>query len=185
MNQLFFAIAPLSLAGFLAVAGGCHSNEPRETDMNFGNYTPLAAAVAKADQVTLYEGLPHPMFEKKLLDEELKNRKTVQHHGFPFYVEPLPLKERDAKELTKLFTDAKSFARFSGYKLCGGFHPDYCIEWHVGNEVYRCLVCFGCHEIKVFGSKSELYCDIANQAYSRFKELLEPYRKNRPKPEAN
>jgi hypothetical protein len=55
------------------------------------------------------------------------------------------------------------------------------VEWHVGKKVYRCLVCFGCHEVKVFGPKKELYCDIVKKAYDTYKEVLQPYRKHRPR----
>lgn len=150
-----------------------------ETDTNFGNYKLLSEKVGKADKVVLYEGLPHQRSERKLLAAELETKETVQHHGFPFYAEPVKLKEEDAEQLTKLFTDADSFEPFGGYKKCGGFHPDYCIEWHAGQEVYRCLVCFGCGEVKVFGPKTELYCVIVAEA--GFKKVLQPYRKQRPK----
>jgi hypothetical protein len=182
MNQPSFTIAQVPLLAILVSTGACRTDDRRETSTNFDNYKPLAAAVAEADKVVLYEGLPHQAFERNLLDEELKTKKTVQHDGFPFYAEALQLKEADAKELTRLFTDASSFQPFTGHKKCGGFHPDYCIEWHVGPEVYRCLVCFGCHEVKVFGPKAGLYCDIRNQAYDKFKEVLQPYRKQRPEP---
>jgi hypothetical protein len=36
------------------------------------------------------------MFEKKVLDKELKTKKTIKHHGFPFYAAPLSLKKGDA-----------------------------------------------------------------------------------------
>src|SRR5688500_6369380 len=62
-------------------------------------------------------------------------------------------------------------------KGCGGFHPDYCVGWAVGNQVYRCLVWFGCGEVKVFGPASELHSNLV--ARDALKRLL-PYRKNRP-----
>ncbi|QJW94473.1 hypothetical protein [Frigoriglobus tundricola] len=180
MNRPLMLSLYVALWGLLVVPDRAPGEDRRETDTTFANYKPLAAAVAKADKVALLEGLPHPMFEKKLLESELKTKKTVSHHGFPFYAEPVALKEADAKTLTKLFTDETSFKAFSGAKKCGGFHPDYCIEWHVGKDLYRCLVCFGCHEVKVFGPKTELYCDITKDAYDSFKTVLQPYRKNRP-----
>lgn len=144
----------------VAILSPLPAQDRGETDTNFANHKPLAEAVARAERVVLYEGLPHQFFERDLLACELATKKTVRLHGFPFYAEVLPLKEADAKELTRLFTDVRSFQPFSGYKKCGGFHPDYAIEWHVGKEIYRCLVCFGCQEIKAFGPTKELYCDI-------------------------
>ena len=91
------------------------------------------------------------------------------------------LKEEDKKKLTTLFIDEKSVKKFSGPKRCGGFHPDFCVEWHVGKDVYRAHICFGCHEMMVYGPKSDLYCDIAEPAYKELDALLKTYRKNRPK----
>jgi hypothetical protein len=153
-----------------------------KTNTNFGNYKPLAALVSKADKVVVYEGLPHQTWEGDLREEELKNKKTVKLHEFPFYMEALKLKDGDAKLLTELFTAADSFEQYGGAKLCGGFHPDYCIEWHIGDDKVRCHVCFGCHEVKVYGPKSELYCDITNAGYLKFEAALKPYRQQRPVP---
>ncbi len=158
------------------------TEDSKETDTNFGNHKSLANGVQKSDKVILREGLPHQTFERELLDQELKSKKTVKFNEFPYYGESLQLKEGDAKKLTALFCDPKSFEPFLGYKKCGGFHPDYCIEWQVGKEVYRAHICFGCHEMKCFGPKAELYCDISDDAYKQLEEILHSYRKNRPQP---
>jgi hypothetical protein len=169
----------LALLALFVPAALCHGEPPRGTDTNFDNHKPLAAGIAKADRVTLYEGLPHEASESG--QQELKTKKTVRLHGYPFYAEPLALKESDGKRLTDLVTEASSFAPYRGPKKCGGFHPDYCVEWRVGDEVYRCLVCFGCQEVKLYGPKADLYCDVSQPAYAKLGELLRPYRKQRPK----
>ncbi len=151
----------------------------KETSTNFKNHKLLAASVRKADKVTLYEGLPHQLFHSEVFEEELKTKQTVRLHNFAFYAEPLDLKETDAKKLTDLYSDPKSFRPFLGYKACGGFHPDYCIEWHVGKSIYRALICFGCHEMKSFGPEAELYCDIDDKAYKQLQETLIAYGRNR------
>ena len=149
---------------------------------NFANHGPLAERAAKADKIVLYEGLPHQTIESTLLKEELKSKKTVELHDFPFYADPLPISKHDGEKLTALFTDTNSFSPFVAEKRRGGFHPDYCIEWHVGHELYRCLVCFGCHEIKAYGPEQMVRCDIQNHAYEQFERVLKPHRKQRPRP---
>ena len=156
------------------------ADEPKQPDTNFDNLKLLVEGVKKANKVVLYEGLPHQFFDKDLLEQELKNKKTVKVHDYPFYAETLALKDEDAKRLTELFCAADSFAKFRGPKRCGGFHPDYCVEWQDGKGVYHVLVCFGCHEVKCYGPKVDLYCDINNDAYKEFEKVLKPYRKNRP-----
>src|SRR5438552_3160376 len=119
MTRVVIVVVSLGMAA-------CGDGRDKNPDKaSFQNHKLLAAEVAKADKVVLYEGLPHQGNERKLFDEETKTKKTVERHGFPFYSEPLPLEDGDAKELTKLFTDEKSFKAFSGEKKCGGFHPDY------------------------------------------------------------
>jgi hypothetical protein len=140
----------------------------------------LADGITRAEKVVLYEGLPHQLFEKSLLDEELRTKKTIKVEGFPFYEEPLDLKEEHAKELTRLVSDAKSFQPHTEDKKCGGFHPDYLVEWRKGDEVYQCLTCFGCHEVKIAGPKVALHFDLVNEVQDRLTEVLKSYRKNRP-----
>ena len=54
------------------------------------------------------------------------------------------------------------------------------VEWTSGKDVYRMQVCFGCYEIKIFGPKSEVYCDMADAGLHGLEKVLKGYRKNRP-----
>lgn len=146
------------------------------------NLSAFVAKLQKIDSLRLFEGLPHQMFASQLHQQELRTKKTVSLHAFPFYEEILELREADAAQLTLIFRDRKSFKPFSGPKACGGFHPDYCLEWHGSQEIYQALVCFGCHEVMLFGPDVELYCEIGDKTWSLLWTLLEPYNKNRPGP---
>jgi hypothetical protein len=153
----------------------------RQTDTNFDSHEVFVAAIKTASKIVLYEGLPHQAFDHDLLREELKSKETVTLDEFPFYAETFEWKPGDAEKVTSVFQSPKSFNPFLGEKLCGGFHPDYCIEWQVGSEVYRAQICFGCHEIKVYGPELLVHCDISKQGYEQLKEILGPYQKNRPR----
>jgi hypothetical protein len=160
------------------------STERREPSANFTNHRVFAARLQKVDQVRLFEGLPHQEFALELFEQELRTKKTVTFYGFLFYEEPVELKKADVTVLTRFFRNPKSFKRYWGPKACGGFHPDYGIEWQVAQEIYHALICFTCGETRLFGPKLELYCDIAekNGAASLLWNLLEPYHHNRPGP---
>jgi hypothetical protein len=134
----------------------------------------------QADRLVLYEGLPHPMYERQALEAEKKAKPTVTLHQFPFYRDPLELKAGDGQRLKALLGDPGSFAVYSGEKRCGGFHPDYAVEWSADGQTHQALICFGCWEIKVYGPKGEAIYDIRPEARDQLKGLLEPYRKNRP-----
>jgi hypothetical protein len=87
--------------------------------------------------------------------------------------------------LKKLLGDESSFkAGFRG-KKCGGFHPDYCVEWYADGQLYRCLICLGCWEVKVYGPDRELYCDMQHDVRDQLKKTLKRYRQNRPVSEHN
>lgn len=140
----------------------------------------LTGAIAKADKVVLFEGLPHQGFEGELLKKELADKKTAQIAGFPFYAETLALKEGHGKKLTELTAGKDTFAKFGGEKKCGGYHPDYAIEFLVGVDKYHVLICFGCHEAIITGPKASVRCDINEDGYKAFADILKGYRKNRP-----
>jgi len=136
--------------------------------------------IGSAERVTLHEGLPHPFDESKAFEKEKKSKQTVELDGYSFYRKTLDLKEEDAGKLKRLLADSNSFEPFSGEKKCGGFHPDYGVEWSDGDKVYRCLICFGCREAAVSGPPGSSRYDIQKQAFDRLKAMLTPYRKNRP-----
>jgi hypothetical protein len=177
------------LSALMAVAFAVQpavGGKPDWTKKELDSYHVIAAGVQRAKKVVLYEGLPHQCSEIEQLKAELKSKKTKEFHKFPFYQELLPLKEEDAKRLTALFCDSESFKPVREIwwlgvtKLCGKYHPDYCIEWQDGKDVYQVLVCFGCCEVRCYGRKADLYCDIQKEAYREFEKILKPYRKNRP-----
>jgi hypothetical protein len=174
MSRLVVAFLGFVLLTVPACAG------KKQTDTDFDNYAPLAEAIAKADKAVLYEGLPHQSYAHELLKKELQEKKTVEHHGFPFYADPLDLKGDGATKLIATFTDPGSFRKWHGAKACGGFHPDFLVEYHAGEDTYRMLVCLGCHEVKVFGPTAELYCDLTDAGYEAFRTLLRGYVRHRP-----
>jgi hypothetical protein len=120
------------------------------------------------------------MYESQLREEERRTRAVQELHGYPFYQEPLALAGEDAKRLSEVLGASGAYRTFSGEKKCGGFHPDYAVEWQVGADRFRALICFGCHEVKLFGPELESRHDLDRAAYERLQELLKGYRKNRP-----
>jgi len=140
-------------------------------------------AARHADKLLLYEGLPHQLFERHLLEEERRTKLVQQLRGYLFYQEPLELKVDDAKRLTEVLADRATFEfvwPVLGLKWCGGFHPDYALEWRHGSNRYHALVCFGCTEAKLFGPWIDSHNDLEPDAYARLKAILPAYRKNRP-----
>lgn len=162
----------------LVVAVSTRADGVPETSTKFDDLKPLIATLAKADKVILHEGLPSPSDAN--FNNEKTAKKTVTIANWLFYAEPLEFKGKDQSKLTELIGSEKTFMAFSGVKKCGGFHPDYALEWRVGKDTYYALICFGCHEVKVYGPGKGAYADIVRDGYNSLTALLKPYRKNRP-----
>src|SRR4051812_1228335 len=95
-----------------------------ETPKRFEKHIkPLVAGIGKAKTLVVYEGLPHQSLED-VVAKELKDKKTVKFHDFHFYAETVAIDKGNAKLLTKVCSELKTFGRYKGAKFCGGFHPD-------------------------------------------------------------
>ena len=179
-RHLYFGLGVV--ASIIVVVGlvvSSRANRSHPTDRRFDVNKWLFATIRGADRVALYEGLPHPMFEGGVEDER-RLKPTVDLHGYPFYAQPLGLADADRAVLTEVLGTEQSFSPLPEglVKGCGGFHPDYAVEWAVGDRVYHCLICYGCGEVKVFGPGGELHCNVLDP--DRLKQLLKPYWKIRP-----
>src|SRR5437867_5072942 len=84
---------------------------PHQTDTDFNNLPTLLSGIQEHGEVLLYEGLPHDFWEAELLQSELRRKKTLKLHGYPFYEELLVLKSDDAEQLTTFFSDRTNFLR--------------------------------------------------------------------------
>lgn len=146
------------------------------------HFDAISIGIREATGVTLFEGLPHQMFERESRASELKTKETIQLHGFPFYKRALPLSAEDAGALRSLLSNAETYEAFGGEKRCGGFHPDYSIAWEKGGQMFRVLVCFGCHEFKLFGTGHELRTDANDKVMKNVEAILRKYHAQRPKP---
>ncbi len=135
--------------------------------------------VAAAKTIEVFEGLPHQRWDKELLTVELKRKDTQAICKFPFYTPSTTASNSDA--LRKLLSSADSIKEYGGPKMCGGYHPDYCVSWQAGETTYYALICFGCHEIVFHDGKTTMIYDLKNKAHEQFQKLLAIYEVKRPK----
>jgi len=141
-----------------------------------GSSDAVCDAVARSRGGFLFEGLPHPHLERALLEQERRTKQVREIGGFPFYVEPLwPLHDHEVL-LRTTFSKAETLPPFSGEKMCGGFHPDFAVEW-LGCDVPRhSLLCFGCCEVMSIAPGFALRTDLAQSEFFRLYEALRIYR---------
>ncbi|MEQ1934095.1 MAG: hypothetical protein ABL962_09475 [Fimbriimonadaceae bacterium] len=137
--------------------------------------TTLAATKA----LSVFEGLPHQTWDRDLLAQEIKREDKTKIWKYPFYT-PSVL-ATNADELKQLLSSPDAIEVYGGPKLCGGYHPDYCLSWEAEDKTYNALICFGCHEVVFFDGKATLIYDLHGDAHKRLKELLSIYAKKRPR----
>ncbi len=138
--------------------------------------------IAGASSITVHEGLPHPNHFGKAYADELKTKSVTTLNGHAFYTELLQISEADLKTLNTILQDTSTYEPFEGEKKCGGFHPDYEIQWHAGLTSYRALLCFGCGEVKLIHLGITQRYDLSYAAKENLESLLSSYRKNCPDP---
>lgn len=161
--------------------GGELAPEDQAIADSFEFFNEFSDIVVKHDSVTVYEGLPHDMFEAELLNQEKSSKPTIEIEGYWFYASPLDMKQDDLSELLDLLESRRNFRTYQGAKACGGFHPDYAAVFAVGHDEMSALLCFGCGEMQAFFRGKTLYCEMSDRGVERLKEQLWKYQVNRPK----
>lgn len=136
-------------------------------------------SIAQAEQLNVYEGLPHQLHEAKLLRKELLRDDIIKFAGFPFYTPSVVA--HSPEKLISVLGDNSSIKIYAGLKRCGAYHPDYCVSWKHGLRTYYALICYGCGEIVFYDGKKPLMYDLQPKALTQLKELLAPYKLKRPK----
>lgn len=187
MKHIFTAVVLLVGGSFGICASESVGHKPRLTkradiEKSFPKLAGMLASIDGKSMLTLYEGLPHQMWDREQLAFELKNKESITRFGFPFYKTPNPVSEADTKLLSEALKAQEAFVRYQGFKLCGGFHPDFALVWtQEGKVPVEIHVCLGCGEIKAYTDGVEVYCDIMN-ALPRIEEVLKAYQIQRPDP---
>ena len=178
MNRRLF----LTLLGAYAVrtsAGDTEDDPPELSSSELVQFTPISEGVSRASALVLYEGLPRPGWEAEQFKKELATRKTVRFHDYPFYEKPLPVSADEIEPLRRLSAAADSYWSYRGPKFCGGYHPDYCLSWKGADATYDLLICFSCHEMKLYSSGPMLLVDIRENSFMQFETTLKKFRNRR------
>lgn len=123
-----------------------------------------------AELVELYEGLPHPYFERDEFVRDLWLTSNQSIHGYRFktHVEtPLPAVRA---ALADLLSMPETFRPYRGPKACGGYHADFAVT--LENLVNRTtfLVCLGCREVLIYSNGKELICEFEGEDEEKLRE---------------
>jgi len=170
IKTLFIAV--FSLISLSAVAG-----VPMRATLS--DAKPFLDSITSADSISIYEGLPHQVFERDLMERERARSDIFWIAKFPFYAPAL--KPEDQQSLKSILSAASTLKLFAGEKMCGGFHPDFCVSWDSEQRTFNALICFGCHEI-IFELEGKTFrYDLNQNAYEELMRVLSVYAVKRPK----
>jgi len=151
----------------------------------------LPQALASANRVEVYEGLPNPFGEAKFFESEKRTKDCRQISGQWFYAKPQDARMELQPELQRM-TEAGLFQHWRGPKFCGGFHADYAVVLTTGQKELHVLLCFGCHEAKIARESEpftadiktvdfQLTCDLNGKYFEALRSLFAPYSRELPR----
>jgi hypothetical protein len=147
----------------------------------------LLAVIEQTETVVVYEGLPHPMFEAPLFFREAQRDDVTWFHDIPFYSAPRALEpnDRDAvMEFLKSPFPRPDYDEGPVMKMCGGFHPDFCVMFSGRSGRIGVMICFTCADMIAFSDEA-YWLQMLDKKPGRdeLKKVLFRYARLRPKEE--
>ena len=141
----------------------------RQTD-----FDQLARVLPSSDAklAFVHKGLPHQMWASRELWRDLFTTANRSIGGYRFYTTPIAASDELRRALTTAMRTPALYEPYGGPKHCGGYHPDYCFEWHSHQGTVYGLLCTGCHEVIIIGGGTELHCDLISAPAKDLEKLL-------------
>ncbi len=135
------------------------------------HHTQLTGSLPLAKSVELFYGTP-----RRYGKWELPSERVILLGDFEFYAASKTLSADVGKKITALVSDPASHGSYSGMKLCGGFHPDFCIIWRFEKDGQpwetKLFICMSCHEWRMIDTLSALQDEIRPTAFAAIKALF-------------
>lgn len=156
--------------------------EKKQLEEAVASHDRLAATLARcrSSSAEIFEGLPHPRWEKQTLEVESRRSDTFRNHDFGFYRPAMTLPQSARSLLLARVQSATTYQPWSGPKLCGGFHPDLLVRFRTDSGPIDIHLCFGCSEAMIFDGSSFILVDMTDTISDTFQQLQETHRDKRP-----
>lgn len=168
------------LASIAILLTGCSSPD-EQTPLGKEVSSKIRQAIKDSAHIYVHEGLPHQMFERDLLATESQRTDTIEIGSFRFYTPSVSASNPNLLKSILSSADSIILHEPNTFKLCGGFHPDYAIEWFGPNRKrYHALICFGCADIIYTDGENNFSYELEKEAYKTLKDTLSHYSKKRP-----
>ena len=147
---------------------------------SFSNIEGIFSLLPRNVQPKLFEGLPHQHFRTEEMHAELVGKECVMRQRHFFYKSQPELDESDAARLLELLGSPSTYEIYSGFKGCGGFHPDFALVWQDSETEIEFQLCFGCGDAKIYGGENWVFCQIKKAAREELKSILGKYHRQLP-----
>lgn len=136
------------------------------------NFTQLESLLPQASPLLaeMYEGLPHPKWDRREFVSELWMSSNQSIQGYRFYKRPAAPSASVQSILLDVLARKESFEPYPGSKMCGGYHADFAARLEADGKSTWFLVCLGCHEVLIHANGKELICDLERHAARRLEE---------------
>ena len=160
--------------------GGMHRYDANDVfpDASFDNLDRMRESLQGIRELRIYQGLPSVIRGDW---PACSPDSIVLIRGFQFHAGPAVLIGKRATEVVAILGDTSTFVRKgTGISRCGGFHPDFAVEWTVDKQRHRALLCFGCFDMKYAGPEATVLCEISSEPGERLRALLEPFAPHAP-----
>ena len=119
----------------------------------------------RAESIRIHEG-----FVRDEEGDPPKIDDCVPHRviaGFPFRPEPVTLAGDVELELIQLVENFRSYEPWAGSKMCGKFHPDFCVEIVAGQDHAFVLFCLTCGEADIVLPHRNVRVDLKEETLSQ------------------
>ena len=181
----------ISLVVAIALTG-CGTPKPDFSDASPDKRVQLEAAVAshsrlaamldrcRSSPVEVFEGLPHPKWERQALATESRRPDTFENHDFRFYRPAMPLPQEARGRLLHRILSTSTYQPWRGPKSCGGFHPDLLLRFTTRNGPVELHLCFRCAEAMFFEGSSFILVDMDEDISDSLQQIQQTHRDKRP-----
>ncbi len=158
------------------------SAEPEFSDSDLRSLNSLWESLVDVTNLKIYEGLPHPFWDKALFESEKEKMLTVTLHGERFYASANPVTPSSQGKIVRTLQSTDIYLPMEmSPKQCGGFHADFALVWEYAKRQYCMMVCFGCSEIRAHGTDFSIETDLSEAGRHRLREILEEFSEKRPR----
>jgi hypothetical protein len=152
------AIVPISIYSGRLYTIATLSGRANEPNCNTDYISALKfLEISNVSDIAYFRGLPHYYSSADDFNKAVWNNDYFSVAGYPFYLRKMAAKNNKPENVIKMVTDIKSYRRYGGPKLCGGYHADLAVRITHKNGISWLLLCFGCEEVIIVNESGVSY----------------------------